>query len=138
MVALPSYWPILLIGWFAMGAAYSAAVTPSGLLLRRSADAADRPAVFAAQFALSHVCWLVAYPLAGWLGAGSGMAAAFVALAVLAALGTFAAAAFWPRQDPEIVLHAHDLPLGHPHLADGDGAHAHAYRIDDLHQVWPK
>ena len=135
------YWPILLIGWFAMGAAYSAAVTPSGLLLRRSADAADRPAVFAAQFALSHACWLVAYPLAGWLGAGSGMAAAFAALAVLAALGTVAAVVLWPRQDPEVVPHAHDLPPGHPHLGDGgaDGgrAHAHAYRIDDLHQVWP-
>ena len=135
------YWPILLLGWFAMGAAYSAAVTPSGLLLRRSADAADRPAVFAAQFALSHACWLVAYPLAGWLGAGSGMAAAFAALAVLAALGTVAAVVLWLRQDPEVVPHAHDLPPGHPHLGDGgeDGgrAHAHAYRIDDLHQVWP-
>ena len=131
-------WPLLLLGWFAMGAGYSAAITPSGLLLRRSADAADRPAVFAAQFALSHACWLVAYPLAGSLGAGSGIAAAFAALAVLAALGTFAAAAFWPQQDPEIVPHVHDLAPGHPHLVDGQAGHAHAYRIDDLHQVWPK
>ena len=135
------FWPFLLIGWFAMGAAYSAAITPSGLLLRRSADAANRPAVFAAQFALSHVCWLIAYLLAGWLGAGSGMAAAFAALAVLAALGALAAMALWPRQDPEVVPHVHDLPPGHPHLSEGgpDGgrSHAHAYRIDDLHHVWP-
>lgn len=46
---------------------YSAMLTPSGRLLRRSAHPEDRPAIFAAQFALSHACWLVAYPLAGLL-----------------------------------------------------------------------
>lgn len=94
------YWPMLLAGWFALGIAYSCAVTPGGRLLRRSADSADRPAVFAAQFALSHVCWLVAYPLAGWLGAGAGMAAAFTATAILALLGLAAALIWWPSWDP--------------------------------------
>src|SRR3546814_2350950 len=45
-----------------MGVAYSVCVTPGGRLLKRSSDEADRPALFAAQFALSHVCWLIAYP----------------------------------------------------------------------------
>lgn len=50
------YWAMLLVGWFVLGIAYSISVTPSGRLLRRSANADDRPAVFAAQFALSHGC----------------------------------------------------------------------------------
>src|SRR3546814_3143772 len=52
-------------GWFALGLSYAASITPGGRLLRRSSGADDRPALFAAQFALSHVCWLIAYPLAG-------------------------------------------------------------------------
>src|SRR3546814_5094688 len=60
-----SHWPIILGGWFALGLSYAASITPGGRLLRRSSGADDRPALFAAQFALSHVCWLIAYPLAG-------------------------------------------------------------------------
>jgi MFS family permease len=63
-----SAWVVVVIGWAALGIAYSAVLTPGGRLLRRSAHVPDRPAVFAAQFALSHACWLVTYPLAGWLG----------------------------------------------------------------------
>src|SRR3546814_8520749 len=53
-------WPMLLAAWSVLGIGYSMSMTPSGRLLRRSAHAEDRPALFAAQFALSHVCWLVA------------------------------------------------------------------------------
>jgi MFS family permease len=60
---------MLLAAWLALGIGYSAAQTPTGRLLRRSATPGDRPAVFAAQFALSQVAWLLTYPLAGWLGA---------------------------------------------------------------------
>lgn len=60
-------WHPLLAGWFIIGAGYSTVLTPSGRLLKRSAHAEDRPAVCAAQFALSHACWLVIYALAGWL-----------------------------------------------------------------------
>ena len=76
------YWQLLLAGWFVLGIAYSISVTPSGRLLRRSANAEDRPAVFAAQFALSHGCWLITYPLAGQIGAAIGQVAAFAVLAV--------------------------------------------------------
>ncbi|MFX7878714.1 MFS transporter, partial [Acinetobacter baumannii] len=71
--ASPSYWGVILAGWLVLGIAYSASITPGGRLLRRSSGAEDRPALFAAQFALSHVCWLVAYPLAGQTGALGGM-----------------------------------------------------------------
>ena len=71
--ALP--WPALLVTWALLSLGYSAILTPTGRLLRRSAQSADRPALFAAQFALSHACWLVTYPFAGWLGSAAGIPA---------------------------------------------------------------
>jgi predicted MFS family arabinose efflux permease len=91
----------LLALWLALGLAYSLTLTPSGRLLRRSADPEDRPAVYAAQFALSHACWLLTYPLAGWVGAMIGSPATFVLLAALAAAGLLMARACWPRDDSE-------------------------------------
>ncbi len=136
------YWPVLLASWFLMGMAYAAALTPSGLLLRRSAQAEDRPAVFAAQFALSHVCWLIAYPVAGQIGAVFGQQAAFAVLAGLATLGVIATLWLWPAQDPKVLAHDHpELPDGHPHKlahAEADRVHAHDYLIDDLHTAWPR
>jgi len=72
-----SYLP-LLASWCVMGAGYSLTLTPVGRVLRRSSHAEDRPALFAAQFALSHGCWLIAYPLAGLMSATFGTDAAFV------------------------------------------------------------
>jgi MFS family permease len=136
---LPSYgWlPPL---WFALGAGYSLALTPSGRLLRRSAHAEDRPALFAAQFALSHACWLVTYALAGWVGARLGLPTAALMLAGLGAVGTLAALLVWPAEELETLPHDHpELPAGHPHLAAHaqDGRHNHPLVIDDLHPVWP-
>lgn len=131
-------WPVILVGWMVMGVAYSASVTPSGRLLRRSANADDRPALFAAQFALSHVCWLICYPLVGQLGAKVGMPAAFGAMATLAAAGTAMAMWLWPASDPDVVAHDHgDLEAGDPHLsvhAEGD----HPFVIDRRHPDWPR
>lgn len=84
-VAAQNYY-ILLGLWLAIGIGYSLAQTPSGRLLRRSSSPEDRPAVFAAQFALSHACWLATYPLAGWLGAEFGMTATFLALGLVATI----------------------------------------------------
>ena len=47
-VAAGLAWPALLIAWGLLGVGYSAIMTPTGRLLRRSAQPADRPAVFAA------------------------------------------------------------------------------------------
>lgn len=138
--ALPpdAMWPFLLAGWLIMGAGYSLCVTPGGRLLRRSSNEADRPALFAAQFALSHVCWLLAYPVAGQAGAVLGMAAASALLAAIAVIGLIAGFWKWPVTDPEAVEHDHpDLPASHPHLAGkGGGPHRHPYVIDDLHMEW--
>jgi MFS family permease len=134
---------LLLPLWFALGLGYSLTQTPAGRLLRRSAHAEDRPALFAAQFALSHACWLVTYPLVGLLGASAGLDAAFWAMAAIAAAATLAAARLWPAEDPEVVPHSHpDLAPDDPHLAaaapDAAGRHAHPFVIDRLHPDWPR
>lgn len=128
--------------WFLIGAGYSLALTPSGRLLRRSAHPEDRPALFAAQFALSHACWLVTYPLAGWAGATIGLPGTALMLGALATVAAGAAFWFWPAADPEALPHVHDeLPPGHPHWAEGRAlsgrSHVHAFVIDDLHPAWP-
>ena len=129
-------WPLLLGIWLVIGIGYSTVQTPSGRLLRRSAHAEDRPAVFAAQFALSHACWLVTYPLSGWLMTAFGTVPALVVLASVALAGIVTALRLWPADDPEVVEHSHDnLPLDHPHL-QGHRHHAHALVIDDAHPRW--
>lgn len=135
---------VLLPLWFVLGLGYSLAQTPSGRLLRRSAHPEDRPALFAAQFALSHACWLLTYPLAGWLGAEMGLMPTFIALGIVAALAVSAAFLLWPASDPEEIEHVHDdLAPGHPHLVDaamvaGERRHRHAFVIDSHHVAWPR
>ena len=134
-------WQVLLIGWFLLGAAYSLSVTPSGRLLRRSSHSDNRPAVFAAQFSLSHACWLIAYPLAGWIGAEWGQGAALTGMCLLSATGSLLVLALWPANDAERVEHTHeDLPSNHPHLREGHqkGQPVHPFIIDELHTHWPK
>jgi MFS family permease len=118
--------PLLLPVWFVLGAANSAVLTPTGRLLRRSAHAEDRPALFAAQFALSHACWLAAYPLAGWVGAVAGVGTAFAVLGVLAVTATILAVRFWPAGDAVAVEHVH-MPFRHEHLHVHDEHHQHAH-----------
>jgi predicted MFS family arabinose efflux permease len=133
---------LLLPLWFVMGVGYSLAQTPSGRLLRRSSTDADRPALFAAHFALSHACWLITYPLAGWVGARYGIDVSFVSLGVVAVAAIALSALMWPEHEPAEVAHTHEnLPPDHPHLVEvPQGAmqkHSHAFVIDDEHQRWP-
>lgn len=143
--------------WLGMGAAAALVQTPAGLLLRRSAHPQDRPAVFAAQFALSHACWLLTYPLAGWGGVVLGLPGVALVLAGLALTGVAVAVYVWPAEDPLVIEHEHG-ELEHDHgehgpahhhadLLEGtpDGRHrhkrlrhAHAFVIDDHHPVWPR
>jgi MFS family permease len=134
----------LLILWAGFGLASSLVLTPGGLVITRSSDAKDRTSVFAAQFSLSHLGWLVAYPLAGWLAVWIGLENALVTLSVLCALTVFAATRVWTASDTTEVLHDHpDLAQNHPHLKEchatgADNRHAHVYHIDALHQRWVK
>ncbi|MDV7198296.1 MFS transporter [Rhodococcus kroppenstedtii] len=94
-------WAVLATGWTLLGAATSAISTPTGRVLRDRTAEADRPLVFAAQFSLSHACFLVTYPLAGVLA--STPVAAPATAAVLATLTAAAAARTWPRTVAEPV-----------------------------------
>ena len=125
--------------WGAIGFGFSLTQTPIGRIINRSAREADRGAVFAAQFALSHACWLVTYPLAGWIGAGAGLSVAALVLAIIGAAGVVAVLRLWPAQDQYAVPHDHpDLPHDHPHLTEHGPQHAHPIVIDELHRRWPR
>ncbi len=132
-------WAVFLPVWALFGGLYASVLTPSGRLLRRSAHAGDRPGVFAAQFALSHACWLVTYPLAGWAGSALGMGPALMIMGALAGGALIVVARVWPAGLPDAPQHGHpDLPPDHPHLrAHGHAPHAHPLVIDDEHRSWP-
>ncbi|WTW92495.1 MFS transporter [Streptomycetaceae bacterium NBC_01309] len=114
-------WFALLGTWAAIGAASSAVLTPVGRLIRRSASDADLPALYAAQFSLSHACWLLTYPLAGWLAAGAGLPATAGVLGAVALVGTVTAARVWPDSDDRgherghERVHDQDLAAGREH-----------------------
>jgi MFS family permease len=131
-------WVPLLVGWLIIGIGYSVVLTASGRLLKRSAHAEDRPAVYAAQFALSHACWLVTYPLSGWLITVAGPTTAFAVLALLAAAGMAGGVILWAQDDTGTIEHTHaDLPVDHPHILFGR-SHSHPIVIDDQHPHWPR
>ncbi|MEM8630780.1 MAG: MFS transporter [Pseudomonadota bacterium] len=136
VAALP--WGLLLLAWFLLGLGYSATLTPAGRLLRRSVHTEDLPAIFAAQFALSHACWLITYPLAGLSMTWVGPPVTFLLFGGLAALGLVLALQIWPAEEPRDLPQSHpDLPEDHPHLR-GAGRHAHPYVIDALHPTRPE
>lgn len=83
----PAQWVALLIVWALLGAAASTVLTPSARLLRRNSTEQNRPAVFAAQFSLSHACFLITYPLAGVLGARIGLSAIALILVAVGVIG---------------------------------------------------
>ncbi len=134
----PLSWPLFLALWATTGFLYSAILTPSGRLLRRSAHAEDRPSVFTAQFALSHACWLITYPLAGWSATQLSQSASLLMLGGLGLLAAGLGHVLW-KPAPGEILHEHpELPDDHPHLkAHGGRRHAHVFVIDDEHHVWP-
>jgi hypothetical protein len=99
-LALTSPGPGALVGvgalWALIGWGWASVETPVGRIIRDQVPAPDHPAAFAAQFSLSHACWLITYPLAGGLGA-SGLPAAATVLACVAAAATAAAFFLWPQ-----------------------------------------
>lgn len=145
-----------LVVWAALGAGAGLIQTPSGLIVTRSCHKTDRAAVFAAQFALTHSAWLLAYPLAGTFGAWFGLSATFGIMAVFAMSGMLMAMRLWPAEDPVELEHEHhsemhehaygdnlhhegnaamaDHPIPHRHQAV---RHSHPFVIDDHHPVWP-
>lgn len=151
----------LLPAWFLVGIGWSLVQTPAGRVVNRSSLPGDRPAYFSAQFALSHACWLIFYPLAGQLGTRIGIEMTAWILAGGIILFTIAAAMLWPSADKARLAHVHaavehehehvhgehhdhehddiagEEPHRHQHRHPG-GEHAHAFVIDDHHVAWPQ
>lgn len=137
-------WRAAMVIWLLIGAGMSLVLTPVGRVLRRSSTPADRPAGFAAQFSLSHLCWLVTYPIAGWVATLAGFTTTWTILFMITSVGAVAALLLWPRSDPGELTHAHDVAhTDHLHLGDataigaGRMQHSHTFVIDQDHLRWP-
>jgi MFS family permease len=146
--------------WMVLGAGSSLVQTPAGRLIVRSSQEGDRPAYYAAQFALSHACWLVAYPLAGYLSAAADLDTAFWLMGAVAVAAVAIAARRWPAEEQVALTHVHEaLRHEHPHVHDEhhqhehDGSegeephshpheherqvHSHPFVVDLHHPEWP-
>ncbi len=158
-IAMPGYIGLFVI-WFLLGAGSSMIQAPAGRLLKRSSNEESRNAIYAAQFALSHACWLIAYPLGGWAGSLAGLDITFGILAVATFFGTVCAFMIWPVTDKVMQRHTHD-PIAHEHVHSHDVhhqhqhegwegpephrhfhrhdalTHEHAFSIDHHHLSWP-
>ncbi|UFT00381.1 MFS transporter [Nocardia huaxiensis] len=137
-------WAAAIAVWALIGAGTAAILTPTGQVLRRSTQPSDRPAIFAAQFSLSHLAWLLTYPITGWLTTTAGFTTTWVTLAVLATAGITVALRMWPKQDPEVITHLHPVGTIDPdRLGDAELVneryylHTHVYVIDADHRHWP-
>ncbi len=135
-------WGLAAAVWSLVGFGPGAIMVVTGRVVRRSTGTRDRPAAFAAQFSLSHACWLLTYPLTGWVGSLAGFTAAWAVLAVLVVAAAVAAARLWPRGLPDELRHVHDGSADEDHLAhaEWDGTcwvHTHRIVIDGNHTRWP-
>ncbi|SIS21281.1 MFS transporter [Williamsia sterculiae] len=137
-------WPAVAVIWMIVGAGTGLVLTPTGRVLRRSSADTDRAAVFAAQFSLSHACWLVGYPIAGWVATGAGYPLTWSILLCLTVVGTVVAARCWPRSDPSALPHVHTSDAGPGHLVGAESTsaghwrHTHDFVIDAEHRHWPR
>jgi predicted MFS family arabinose efflux permease len=159
LVTQPSYVALMPL-WFMIGFGWSLVQTPAGRVITRSSLPADRSAFFSAQFSLSHACWLLTYPIAGYLGTAVGISGAGVAMGIAVFIFTVIALVIWPSQEPVTLMHIHTAQ-SHEHLhyheehhqhthEDWDGSephshahthdeltHSHAFVIDAHHPYWP-
>lgn len=99
VVAGLTTWTGTAIIWTVIGIGMALIITPTGKVLRASVGRNAIPEAFAAQFSLSHLAWLITYPVAGWLGTNAGFTVAWSVLAVLAGAGAIGALLLWPRHD---------------------------------------
>ena len=159
MATEPEY-SLALFTWFIVGVGLSLIQTPSGRIVNVSATASDRSSYFSAQFALSHLCWLITYPIVGQLVLyfGFGFSAAFLACIILTCF--IFSILFWPNENETSLAHQHKNlihshvhghddehhahqhnsnldPNSHEHEHD-EMVHKHEFVIDLHHQQWPK
>ncbi|MGC0386648.1 MFS transporter [Streptomyces sp. SAI-129] len=106
-------WTGTAITWTAIGVGMALIITPTGKVLRASVGRNEIPEAFAAQFSLSHLAWLITYPIAGWLGTSAGLPLAWSVLAILAGAGAIGALLLWPRHDGRGTMTRLSTPARH-------------------------
>ena len=85
----------LLLSWACFGFTTTFILVPIGQLLREETNEKDRTAIFGAQFSLSHACWLIAYPLLGYLLVLGGLKFSFLIIAGIVLSSTLTAWFLW-------------------------------------------
>ncbi len=85
----------LLVLWVVLGFGVVWVLTPVTYLIRRLAAPDDLQKLFVAQASIANGCLLVAYSMAGWLGATVGLPATFLCLGGLAGAATVVALRLW-------------------------------------------
>jgi NRE family putative nickel resistance protein-like MFS transporter len=85
---------VLVVLWALNGAGQALISIPSSTLLAEHTFEEERGKVYAAQFALTHACWLVTYPAVGHLAAWWGAPATFTAAGGVCLVVTMGAALY--------------------------------------------
>jgi len=143
-------WEGFIALWFLLGIGLSLVQVPAGYLVRISCNESDSISYFSANFSLSHLCWLIAYPLAGILGVKLGLSNTFIVFAILSLVFTIIAYKIYPDPDEVEIEHTHE-ELTHSHYIDDDKhhessskehthkkvTHKHKFVIDTHHRSWP-
>ena len=88
-------WSALIITWLISGISYSCVLTPAGRIIRKSSNGSDFSQLYAAQFSLSHLCWLMMYPFSGWVMTKHGSFISLIAIGTIILLSTFVAYHTW-------------------------------------------
>lgn len=141
LAAAPS-WTTATLAWALIGFGPGWIMVNTGRLLRTSAGPGQRPALFSAQFSLSHACWLVTYPLTGWLAVTAGWTVTWSVLAAIAVVALGVAVTVWPTAGADLVRHRHDHDADHAHVVTARRSvhgwtHAHRLVVDDQHPHGP-
>lgn len=92
-------WSFLIIIWIISGIGYSCALTPIGRIVRKSSNGSDFSQLYAAQFSLSHACWLLMYPFSGWVMTMYGSVISLISIATIILLSTLLASYSWRREE---------------------------------------
>ncbi|MGI8744560.1 MAG: MFS transporter [Bryobacteraceae bacterium] len=81
---------LFILLWIGNGAGQALIAIPSSTLLAEHTSEAERGRAYAAHFALTHACWLITYPVAGWAGTLFGPAITFSVFGLVCASITVA------------------------------------------------
>ncbi len=143
-------WLSFLTLWFVLGIGLSIIQVPAGFLVKTSCNKKDSVSFFTANFALSHFCWMIAYPLTGFLGLYFGLDTTFLIIDVISCLAFLLAYKTYPNPDELEIEHTHEK---YTHAHEGIDSlhhkeknyththekttHKHKFVIDSHHPNWP-